>query len=108
VEAVSDARPRPFDVLREAVRTQGGDWTTRRVQDLFSSTDWNPTQGRARQMLNKLAEEEGVLIKHGKLGKLWTQPPQVLAEALARTPKAYVEAIRADERRRIAEENSDR
>jgi hypothetical protein len=58
-----------LDVLREAVQTEGGNWTVHRAQDVFPDRGF--TVERLRQLLNKLADE-GLLIKHGKLGRLWT------------------------------------
>ncbi|MEU4576649.1 hypothetical protein [Nonomuraea sp. NPDC023979] len=57
-----------LDILREAVLCEGGDWTTRRAVELLNGTI---TSSRARVMLNKLADE-GLVVKHGKLGRLWT------------------------------------
>ncbi|MFF4417527.1 hypothetical protein ACFYY8_33800 [Streptosporangium sp. NPDC001559] len=62
--------PTYLDQLRAAVRKRGGDWTTRRAVDALHATI---TSGRARVLLNRLADE-GLLIKHGKIGRLWTEP----------------------------------
>lgn len=70
--------PRPeltIDRLRKLVRTQGGEWTTARATDaLYSALNRWITPERARQLLNQLVGE-GLLIKHGVRGRLWTQPP---------------------------------
>lgn len=60
-----------LDVLREAVQAEGGNWTTRRADHVFPDRMLTPE--RLRQLLNALADE-GLLVKHGKLGRLWTPP----------------------------------
>jgi len=67
-----------LDDFREAVRSQGGDWTTRRACSVLAQAGIDVSAERARLMLNRLAEE-GLLIKHGVRGRLWTQavPPTV-------------------------------
>lgn len=61
--------PTSLDTLREAVEAEGGNWTTHRAQGVFPGRGLTPE--RLRQLLNALADE-GLLIKHGKLGRLWT------------------------------------
>lgn len=66
-----------LDQLREAVLAQGGEWTTRRASEAMAAltlSQWIPTPERARIMLNKLADE-GLLVKHGVRGRLWTPAP---------------------------------
>lgn len=60
-----------LDILREAVKAEGGNWTTRRADHVFPDRMLTPE--RCRQLLNALADE-GLLIKHGALGRLWTPP----------------------------------
>lgn len=75
--AIQDVPARPtsyLDQLRDLVQARGGDWTTARAVDAIGHI----TPERARALLNKLADE-GLLIKHGVRGRLWTPPqPAVL------------------------------
>ncbi|MCW2901743.1 MAG: hypothetical protein JWO67_4008 [Streptosporangiaceae bacterium] len=81
-EAKRDMTERPIDVLRHTVLAEGGEWTARRAVDALDGCykgmrddgtvgGLAPTQQRARVELNKLVDQ-GLLVKHGKIGKLWT------------------------------------
>lgn len=61
--------PTTLDTLRDAVQTEGGKWTVHRARHVFPDRHFSPE--RIRQLLNALADE-GLLIKHGKLGFAWT------------------------------------
>ncbi|MGI5223593.1 hypothetical protein [Actinoallomurus sp. CA-142502] len=58
-----------IDILRDAVQTEGGNWTVHRASHALPGR-WIAPE-RLRTLLNQLADE-GLLIKHGKLGRLWT------------------------------------
>jgi hypothetical protein len=73
---------RPVDKLRRAVISEGGEWTAKRAAQAlngayrslredgtYGSTE--PTPYRARLVLDELVDE-GLLVKHGKIGRLWT------------------------------------
>jgi hypothetical protein len=64
--------PDRLAVLRAAVRAGfgSGPWTTGRAVDVLGG---QVTPERARQLLNTLTGE-GVLVKHGVRGRLWTYP----------------------------------
>lgn len=55
-----------LDELRQFVQDQDHEWTTGRATDLIGVTP-----EKARQLLNALADE-GLLVKHGVRGRLWT------------------------------------
>ncbi len=67
-----------LETLRNAVCSEGGDWTTRRACSALAQARIDVSAERARLILNRLAEE-GLLVKHGKRGRLWTPavPPTV-------------------------------
>ncbi len=67
-----------LDTLRDAVSSEGGDWTTGLACSVLARAGIDVSTERARIMLNRLAEE-GLLVKHGVRGRLWTPavPPTV-------------------------------
>lgn len=66
-------KDRAVDVLRRAILAEGGEWTTARAVKALHGfyQGHSPTPGRARVELNKLVDD-GLLVKHGKIGRLWT------------------------------------
>lgn len=73
-QATNGPMASPLDLLRAAVREQGGEWTAKRAVAALETAykgRRSPTAQRARELLNKLAAE-GLLVKHGKIGRLWT------------------------------------
>lgn len=74
---------RPLDVLRRAVVMEGGEWTAQRAIEVLEPAysprmredgtigQVKPTLHRGRDELNRLVTE-GLLVMHGKLGRLWT------------------------------------
>lgn len=85
---MSAPAPTMLDQLRAIVQREGGDWTTGRAS---AALDSRPTPERARQLLNALTDE-GLLIKHGTRGRLWTPPPPV---DLATFTEAVLRAVSA-------------
>ncbi|MFE9099768.1 hypothetical protein [Actinomadura geliboluensis] len=61
----------PLDVLRTAVQSEPGPWTSQRAQAALEGLD-HPVRGpHARWLLNQLADE-GLLISPGVRGRVWT------------------------------------